>query len=108
MLPGGAVFSAEGELGGLDTGRFAVPELIRTKSFKSCQTKASLANKRSQNPGPRRGKKADFTIVQAPTVSPHCGPQFNSMKNGVYNPSCSHTSLWLSKCVMRAKVSREL
>ena len=85
MLPGGAVFSAEGELGGLDTGRFTVPELTRTKSFKFYKTKASLANKRSQNPGPKRGKKADFTIVsQTPTVSPHCGPQFNSMKNGVY------------------------
>ena len=89
-----SAFSAEGELGSLDTGRFAVLELMRTKTFKSRKTKAFLANKRSQNPGLRRGKKADFNIVsQAPTVSPHCGPQPNSVKDRFYNPSSSHISL---------------
>ena len=93
-----SAFSAEGELGSLDTGRFAVLELMRTKTFKSRKTKASLANKRSQNPVLRRGKKADFNIVsQAPTVSSHCGPQPNSVKDRVYNPSSPHTSHWLSK-----------
>ena len=88
------MFSAEGELGGLGTSRFAVLEIIGTKSFKSHKTKASLANKRSQNPGPRRGKKADFTIVsQAPTVSPHCGPQLNSEKWSLQSQLFTHVSL---------------